>query len=260
MNPDWIHEPAIDTPKAIEWDHVSMDFAGRQVLSDVSTWVHATELTCLCGANGAGKTQLLRMGLGFLAPRSGQVRLLGAPPLKTRRRVGYVPQLKSFNRGFPATVEDVLVASMRGSWPLWSRRSERDDAAHALQTVDALPLLDKDLSVLSGGELQRVFVARALLGQPEVLVLDEPMAAVDSSGRATMLELLRRLKMTKQVAIVLITHSDAIVSELADRVIFLEKGRLVAWGSPDQVLDIDELKNVAFFGHDHEAAIDDGEG
>lgn len=258
--PSWIRVPDSTSHKVMEWQQVSLDYAGKQVLSDVNAWVHASELTCICGANGAGKTQLVRMGLGFVQPRVGEVKLLGTSPEKARKRVGYVPQFKSFNRGFPATVEDVLVAAKRGIWPLWSKSSERDHAAAALQRVGGLPLLDKDIAVLSGGELQRVFMARALITGPDLLVLDEPLAAVDTHGRASMIDLLRHLHQEDKLSIILITHSDTVVSALASRVMFLEKGRVIGWGNPEELMNIDELREVAFFGHDHELVIDGGEG
>lgn len=259
-NPSWIRQPDSTATKVMEWHHVSLDYAGKQVLSDIDAWVHSSELTCICGANGAGKTQLIRMGLGFVLPRVGTVNLLGTTPEKARRRVGYVPQFKSFNRGFPATVEDVLVAAKRGVWPLWSKSRERDHAATALQRVGGLPLLDKDVAVLSGGELQRVFMARALITSPELLILDEPLAAVDTHGRVAMIDLLRHLHLEDNLSIILITHSDTVVSALAQRVMFLEKGRVIGWGKPEELMNIDELREVAFFGHDHELVIDGGEG
>ena len=246
--------------KVLEWSHVSLQFEGRQVLHDVSVWVQSGELTCLCGANGAGKTQLIRLGLGFLQPSVGRVKLLGVDPVSSRHKVGYVPQLKTFNRNFPATVEDVLVAAMRGSWPLFRRSGERDQAASALQRVGGLTLLDKDVGVLSGGELQRVFMARALLQKPDLLVLDEPLAAIDTHGRAQLMDLMEELRATREMALLLITHSEPVVRRLADRVIFLEKGRMVGWGSADEMLAVDELREVAFFGHDHESVIHGEEG
>ena len=258
--PSWVHPTNSTVPKVMEWEGVSVEFEGRRVISDLSVWIHRGELTCICGANGAGKTQLIRVGLGFVLPMAGTVKLLGEAPLLSRWQVGYVPQLKTFSRNYPATVEDVLVAALRGSWPLLVRKFERDKAAVALRRVGGLTLIDKDIGVLSGGELQRVFLARALVSNPQILVLAEPMAAVDSKGRAGMFELLAGLRDGHEITIVLITHSDAIVSELSDRVMFLEKGRLVGWGTPAEVMTIESLREVAFFGHDHEAAIHGAEG
>lgn len=244
----------------LEWQNVSLDFEGRQVLHNISTWVQAGELTCLCGSNGAGKTQLVRVALGFMRPAVGRVFLFGEEPRRTRNFVGYVPQLKAFNRNFPATVEDVLIAAIRGLWPLYRRSAERELAAECLQRVGGLTLLDKDIAVLSGGELQRVFMARALIQNPKMLILDEPLAAIDTKGRGQMMDLLEDIRRDGKISVLLITHSEPVVRKLADRVIFLEKGRLVGWGATDSMLAIDELRDVAFFGHDHESAIHGEEG
>ena len=252
--------PDMNLQPILEWRGVSLQFEGRQVLNDINVWVGAGELTCLCGANGAGKTQLVRLGLGLINPTIGQVRLLGGAPINTRSSVGYVPQLKAFNRNVPATVEDVLIAAIRGSWPLFSRRVERDEAAHVLQRVGGLTLLDRDIGQLSGGELQRVFVARALLQKPKLLVMDEPLAAIDTNGRAKLMDLMDELRTDAKLSVLLITHSEAVVRRLGDRAIFLEKGRLVGWGTVDQMLSIESLREVAFFGHDHETAIHADEG
>ena len=241
--------------RVMEWQNVSLEFEGRQVLHSISAWVESGELTCLCGSNGAGKTQLIRLGLGFMRPTVGKVILLGGEPCKTRNRAGYVPQLKTFNRNFPATVEDVLVSGIRGAWPLFSRGGERDRAADVLQRVGGLTLLDKDISVLSGGELQRVFMARALLSDPEILILDEPLAAIDTKGRAQLMDLMDELRCARKMALLLITHSEPVVRRLADRIVFLEKGRLVGWGETAVMMGMDELRDVAFFGHDHESVI-----
>lgn len=255
-----IEAPDAGRERVLEWQHVSLDFEGRQVLHDISTWVVSGELTCLCGSNGAGKTQLVRVALGLMKPAVGKVLLLGGDPARNRRNVGYVPQQKAFNRNFPATVEDVLIASIRGSWPLFSRLNERERAAEQLQRVGGLTLLDKDISVLSGGELQRVFMARALLQNPQLLILDEPLAAIDTKGRGQLMDLMEQLRQERKISLLLITHSEPVVSRLADRVIFLEKGHLVGWGETSRMLAIDELRDVAFFGHDHESVIHGEEG
>lgn len=255
-----IIKPDPERERVLEWQNVSLDFEGRQVLHDINTWIQAGELTCLCGANGAGKTQLVRLGLGFTKPAVGRVLLFGAEPSKTRHLIGYVPQQKAFNRNFPATVEDVLIAAMRGRWPLFRRSQEREIAATSLQRVGGLTLLDKDIGVLSGGELQRVFMARALMQNPKMLILDEPLAAIDTKGRAQLMDLLAELRSEGKLSVLLITHSEPVVRKLADRVIFIEKGRIVGWGEVNQMLAIDELRDVAFFGHDHESVIHGEEG
>jgi zinc transport system ATP-binding protein len=255
-----IEPPAEDRERLIEWAQVSLEFGGRMVINDITAWIEAGQLTCLCGANGAGKTQLIRLGLGFNRPTVGTVKLLGGEPAKQRRFVGYVPQMKAFNRNFPATVEDVLVAAIRGTWPLFSRKGERDQVAASLQRVGGLALLDKDVAVLSGGELQRVFMARALMQKPRLLIMDEPLAAIDTKGRAQLMDLMEELKYAGDMTLLLITHSEPVVRRLADQIIFLEKGHLVGWGATQRMLAIEELRDVAFFGHDHESVIHGEEG
>jgi ABC-type Mn2+/Zn2+ transport system ATPase subunit len=254
-NPDWIFPVNASAEKVVEWDHVSLNFGGRRVLSELSAFAYQNELTCICGANGAGKTQLLRVTMGVVAPCQGRVQLLGDTPAKTRKNVGYVPQLKAFNRSYPASVEDVLVAALRGEWPLKVSSGERSMAADSLSKVGGVSLLDKIVGDLSGGEVQRVFMARALMGKPAMIVMDEPMAAVDHKGRHAMLDLLFNLRSQGGVSVLLITHSEQLVSEIADRIMFLDKGRLVGWGTPAEVLKIDALRDLAFAGHDHEAEI-----
>jgi zinc transport system ATP-binding protein len=214
----------------------------------------------LCGSNGAGKTQLIRLALGFNTPAVGKVSLVGKHPSRSRHLVGYVPQLKAFNRNFPATVEDVLVASVRGSWPLFCSKRERDRAAEMLDKVGGLSLLDKEIAVLSGGELQRVFMAKALIKDPRLLILDEPLAAIDTKGRARLMDLMDELRATKSLSILLITHSEPVVRRLADRVIFIERGEIVGWGDASEMLAVDSMRDVAFFGHDHESVIHGEEG
>ena len=255
-----IEPPGEGSERIVEWEGVSLEYEGKAVLRQITGHILDKELTCLCGSNGAGKTQLVRLALGFNAPTVGTVKLLGAAPGKFRRQVGYVPQLKAFNRNFPATVEDVLVASWRGAWPLFSRKGERDKAAQILDSVGGLSLLDKDIAVLSGGELQRVFMAKALIKSPRLLVLDEPLAAIDTKGRSRLMDLMDELRASRNMAILLITHSEPVVRRLADRVMFIDHGELVGWGAAGKMLSIESMRDVAFFGHDHESVIHGEEG
>ena len=103
-------------------------------------------------------------------------------------------------------------------------------------------------------------MARALLQNPQLLILDEPLAAIDTKGRGQLMDLMEQLRQERKISLLLITHSEPVVSRLADRVIFLEKGHLVGWGETSRMLAIDELRDVAFFGHDHESVIHGEEG
>jgi ABC-type Mn2+/Zn2+ transport system ATPase subunit len=230
---------------------VGVALDGRAVLEDVSFEVDRGEFCCLCGPNGGGKTTFLKAALGLLPVGKGAIEVLGQPPGAGRARVGYLPQAKAFNPGFPARAVEMLVANRRGSWPVRVPAAEREVARSALARVGGERLLDEPLRALSGGEMQRVFLARAIVNEPELLLLDEPTAGVDARGRAEFLDLLAGIAARSDLAAVLVTHNEAAVRRLAERVVYLDR-RLLAWGPPDEVLARDWERD-AFHGHDHEA-------
>jgi zinc transport system ATP-binding protein len=229
---------------------VTVRLGSRQVLDDVSFDVEQGEFVCLVGPNGGGKTTFLKAALGLLPVAAGSLEVLGASPGGARRRVGYVPQVKGFNRTFPARVVEVIAASLRGRWPLRLAPAERERAREVLGQVGGQHLLECPLAGLSGGELQRVFLARALANEPELLLLDEPTAGVDARGRAEFLELLAGLAADGELAVVLVTHSAGAVRRLARRAVYLD-GTLRAWGPPEEVLDREGDRGSAFSGRDH---------
>jgi zinc transport system ATP-binding protein len=230
---------------------VVVELGGRRVLDDVSFEVERGEFACLCGPNGGGKTTFLKAALGLVPLAAGEIEVLAARPGAAGSAVGYVPQAKSFNPAFPARVVDVIVANRRGAWPVRTTSADRDAARAALARVGGEGLLDAAVRGLSGGELQRAYLARALVNDPALLLLDEPTAGVDSRGRAEFLDLLAGVAARGDLAAVLVTHNPAAVRRLARRVVYLD-GRVRAWGAPAEVLGR-EWDRAAFSGHDHEA-------
>lgn len=240
---------------ALEVRGLSMAIHGRPILDNVSFTLERGEFLCVCGSNGAGKTMLMKAILGLVQPTLGSVKILGQRVEKGRRKVGYVPQRKSFDRLFPARVVEVIAAHLAGAWPLAVSRTMRDKAAAALRIVGGEGLIDKELRDLSGGELQRAFLARALASDPEILVLDEPMAGVDAKGIMDISNLLEGLARERQMTIVMITHSLAAVEKSASKVMFMEAGKLRAWGDPASLISDPRIRELAFTGHDHEHAL-----
>ena len=229
---------------------VGASLDGRPVLEDVSFEVARGEFCCLCGPNGGGKTTFLKAALGLVPLTQGTIEVVGRPPGEGRASVGYLPQAKGFNPGFPARAIEMILANRRGSWPLRVSSAERETARRALARVGGERLLDAPLRGLSGGEMQRVFLARAVVNEPELLLLDEPTAGVDARGRAEFLELLAGIAARDDLAAVLVTHSETAVRRLADRVVYLDR-HVRAWGPPGDVLSRD-WEGDAFHGHDHE--------
>jgi ABC-type Mn2+/Zn2+ transport system ATPase subunit len=219
---------------ALEANALTVRRDDRLVLDRVSLRVGAAEFVCLCGPNGGGKTTFLKAALGLLRPSSGTIRVLGRSPEEARPGVGYVPQRTAFDRDFPATVGELIVANLRGRWPMRLRAEERGAAHAALEQVGAAHLMDRSLSQLSGGETQRAFLARALVKQPSLLLLDEPTAAVDAQGRAEILDLLAGMAARHTVACLMVTHSRTTIDRLSDRVFYLNQ-TILGSGRPGDV-------------------------
>jgi ABC-type Mn2+/Zn2+ transport system ATPase subunit len=225
----------VSAPAALEAEGVSVRLGGRTILEGVSLTVAPGEFACLCGPNGGGKTTFLKVALGLLPMSEGSVRIFGRTPSEARSQVGYVPQRTAFDRDFPATCGELVVANLRGSWPMRLREAERAVARATLRRVGGEHLLDRDLSRLSGGENQRAFLARALVREPSLLLLDEPTAGVDAQGRAEFLELLTGIAREGRVACLLVTHNRTTVEKVSRRVFYLDR-RVVAEGSATEVL------------------------
>ncbi len=231
---------------------LTLTLGHKRVLDGVSLEVRRGEFICLCGPNGGGKTTFLRVVLGLARPDSGSIEVLSGSPENARGRIGYLPQRKSFVQDFPASSAEVILANFRGAWPLRVGAKDRERAGAALARVGGEDLIDRPLRGLSGGETQRVFLARALVIEPELLLLDEPTAGVDARGRAEFLDLLAGVADREDLTAVLVTHHLAAVRQLADRVAYLD-GRLVAWGPPEEALA--GLEHEAAFAtqdHDHD--------
>ena len=241
--------------KALVARDVVVELGGRRVLEGVSFEVKLGEFAALCGPNGGGKTTLLRAALGLVPLAGGAIEVLGAPAGTASGAVGYLPQAKPVSTSFPARVVEVLTAARRGSWPLLVSAEERGRAREVLAKVGGERLLDAPLRGLSGGELQRVFLARALCAEPKLLLLDEPTAGVDEKGRGEFLELLDGIAARTDLAAVLVTHSAEAVRRLAERAVYLDR-TLRAWGPPAEVLEREWARGSAFGSHDHETRTD----
>ncbi len=187
-------------------------FNGQPVLKDVNLTVRRGDFLALLGPNGGGKTTLIKLIIGLLKPHRGAVRVFSLPPRKAAHRIGYMPQEPNINKSFPISVLDVVLMGRLQSGRSWSRYSRRDRMA-AQQTLEQLEMWEyrnRRIGELSVGQRQRVFVARALVAEPELLLLDEPSASVDTKGQTDLYSLLKQLNET--VTIIVVSHDLSIVS------------------------------------------------
>ena len=226
----------VPIPPVLEADAVSFAYAREPVLDRVSLTVAPGEFVALVGPNGSGKSTLLRCLLGLLAPDEGSVRLFGAAPdeLSEHGRLGYVPQRPALARELPATVEEVVSAG-RLARTGWRRRFQADDRVeieHAMESVALLHLRHRRLTELSGGQQQRAFIAKALAGQPDLLVLDEPVAGVDAESQHRFRESLTHLVREHGAAVLLVSHELGAVADDLDRVVVVRKGKVFFDGPP----------------------------
>lgn len=198
-------------------------YDGISILEDVSLSVTRGDFLGIIGPNGGGKTTLLKAILGLVNPSRGGVQILGQPPDKSRCYIGYVPQYNLFDRDFPINVLDAVLMGCNGTTGLFRRysRDDRDRAQAALKTAGMLSYQNHQIGKLSGGEQQRVFIARALVSRPKLLLLDEPTASVDSSMQTEFYELLVRLK--EDMTIIMVSHDISAVSIYVDKIACLNR-------------------------------------
>ncbi len=193
------------------------------ILERASLEVFPGDFIGLIGANGSGKTTLLEILLGLLQPQSGRVTVLGTTPQLARPQVGYVPQWLRFDPDFPITVEEVIMMGRLGKAPKLGpfRKEDHLRAEEAMRKVDVLDLRRRPVGRLSGGQRQRVLIARALVNDPELLLLDEPTANVDSRMETGIYELLHSLR--TETTIILVSHDVGFITSHANRVACLNK-------------------------------------
>lgn len=214
---------------------------GAQAIREVSLAIQPATLTALIGSNGSGKSTLIRVLAGLLRPTRGEVLLDGKPldawqPRLRAREVAYMPQATM--TVFPFRAIDVVLSGRTPHAPQFGFESERDHtiALEALQTTGAAHLADRSVTELSGGEKQMVILARAIAQEPRVLLLDEPAAALDLKHRAEMMRTLARLRDTRGLSVVMITHDLQLTGCIFDRIVALRCGELTAQGQPDEIL------------------------
>jgi iron complex transport system ATP-binding protein len=234
---------------ALELQSVSAAYGARTVLRHVSLAVSGGEVLALAGPNGAGKSTLIRVVSGVLAASAGVVRLdgqdlLGLPLSQRARRVAVVPQMIHLPESY--TVAEIVLMGRTPHLNLWAGESKHDCevAWSAMRAARVDELRDRRVGELSGGEQQRVVLARALAQEPRVLLLDEPTAHLDLKHQVGVLELVRALAQQHDLAVLMTLHDLNQASLYADRVALLQQGEVVAQGSARQVFTSELLSQV----------------
>jgi zinc transport system ATP-binding protein len=236
---------------------VGVRLGGRDILDGVNTNLRRREVTALIGMNGAGKTTLLRALLGEV-PYRGEIRFDCVHGNRQQPgHIGYVPQRLTIEGNLPLTVYDLCGLSLqRWPWFLSSGKAFRSRIKVMLAGVGVERLIDSEVRVLSGGELQRVLLALALEPTPELLLLDEPAAGIDFQMQEDFYKLIGRLHQERGVTVLLVSHDLTMVSKVVGHVWCMKDGRIECEGSPHDMMNSDALKRIfgshqGVFAHRH---------
>ncbi|MFI5333824.1 MAG: metal ABC transporter ATP-binding protein [Chlamydiales bacterium] len=221
--------------KILEIDNLSFGYEKTPILQGVDLAIHEGEFIVIFGPNGGGKTTFLKLLMGFLEPVSGTISLFGKTPRKARQKLSYVPQVAQFDRQFPLSVLELVLMGRLNQTKWWGGfpREAKKEALDALEKVGLLEKAPAPFGTLSGGQAQRALIARALVSNPELLLLDEPTASVDPEAEKQIHALLLKLK--GSMTILMVTHDLQPLLEKADRLLCVH--RTVGSYTPKQVCE-----------------------
>ena len=231
--------------RAIELSGVTLARAGRTVLSNVSAGIRSGEFIGVFGPNGSGKTTLLHAILGLLRPAAGELRVLGSVPRRGNHAAGYLPQQHSPVADLRLRGWNFVASALHGErWglPLLGKAGRRE-VDWAIETVEARAIAGRPLRQLSGGELQRLLLAQALLGKPKLLLLDEPLISLDPHFQQVVVALAQRVRQTLGITVLFTAHDLNPLLGTIDRVLYLGSGR-AALGTVEEVMTSEVLSRL----------------
>lgn len=237
---------------ALEVSNLTVFLGKYCVLNKVNFSLGVSEFLTIVGPNGSGKTTLIKTILGLVEPTEGKVTVLGTKPKDVHyREIGYVPQIKTTDRSFPAKVFEVVATGLTGNWQFYFSKSVRRKVDEVLELCGLGYLRSREVSKLSGGELQRVFLARSIIRKPRLLLLDEPATGIDTIAETDFSSILERLQSEFQSTIVMVTHDWEYAFFHSSSVLLLNK-KVIAFGPPKKVFTEDNLqKTYGHLGHEH---------
>lgn len=234
-----------EQPIALHIDNLSAGYPGvRRAIENINFAVHRGERIAIIGPNGAGKSTLFKALVGLIPFTSGKVSIHGEDCRTSHNMVGYVPQYESIDWRFPVTVEDVVMMgrTRKIGWFRWPGRTDREQVMDALSQVGMVDFKNRQIGQLSGGQKRRVFIARALAQETDVLLLDEPFSGVDAAAEHEIMETLDHLQ-ADNITIVLATHDMHKAAQQFDRLLLLNQ-TIIAYGSPEDVFTPETLQKA----------------
>ncbi|MCI4625705.1 MAG: metal ABC transporter ATP-binding protein [Candidatus Magnetoovum sp. WYHC-5] len=240
--------PVDHTQNIIEVENVFFSYGQCDVLKDITLTIHKGDYLGLVGPNGSGKTTLIKVILGLLKPRRGLIRLFGddIKDFQNWHKISYVPQKTiSFEVGFPATVKEVVLMGRYGRRGMFHKvtAEDRKKTEEALKEVNMWNFRDCLIGELSGGQQRRVFIARALASQPEVIFLDEPTVGIDKTNQEELYAILRKLNKDMDLTLVMVSHDIEKIVQETMHIACIDR-TLVCHASPEDFLKDSPLQNI----------------
>lgn len=231
----------------IEIQNMSLSLRGNLVLDGIDLKAASPSFLSVIGPNGAGKSVFVKSLLGLLAPSKGSIRLFEREPKHVPASwIGYVPQFKNFERSFPARALDLVVSGLQHRWPSSISKKEKNLALESLRRVHAEHLIHRQVSTLSGGELQKCYLARALIQERKLIILDEPSTGIDTFGEADLYHIVENEQKLRGSNIIMVTHDLAVAQHHSSCVLLLNR-KQISFGSPNDALDPESIDRA--FGH-----------
>jgi zinc/manganese transport system ATP-binding protein len=235
-------------PAALQISNLGITLGGNTILHDVNAEIEAGEFVGIFGPNGAGKTTLVRAIVNTLTPTSGSIKIFGSAPGKASHALGYMPQ---GNAGLELTAlssRALLEAVCQGEkWGVpWTTPANRNEVERVLQLTDAVKYADRPFALLSGGERQRVMLAQSLLGQPKILVLDEPLASLDPKNQSLLIDCIKQVQQRTNATVLFVAHDMNPLLHVMDRVLYMAGGGAIL-GRINEVVNSESLSRLYGF-------------
>ncbi len=249
--------------KIIELIDISATYGEEIVLKDVNLTINSNDFIGIIGPNGGGKTTLVKLMVGLLKPVKGQIIKHKANGRDTKNQIGYLPQISRFDKRFPISVIDVVLSGLVSDKAVFKRytQADKDKAVELLTRMGISDLYSRPIGELSGGQMQRVFLCRAIITSPSLLILDEPNTFVDSKFEADLYDIL--LELNKTMAIIVVTHDIGTISYYVKTIACVNKylnyhpsniiteKQLAAYGCPIQIITHGDIPHTVLKKHNH---------